>query len=126
MHKTPKGVRYGGRRKGTPNKATATVKEALTLAFDGIGGVPELIKWAKNQKHRAVFYNLWGKLLPTQITGEDGAAIRVKFVEALIDSPHSRKAGAALPDPEPLHQLNGTLPGLRGGPGLGEDQSGSH
>jgi hypothetical protein len=98
----------------------------LTLAFDGIGGVPELIKWAKNQKHRAVFYNLWGKLLPTQITGEDGAAIRVRFVEVIVDSPNSRKASAPPPETITVHSLNGVVPGLRGGPGVGEDQGGGH
>ena len=32
----------GGSRKGIPNKSTAAVKEALTAAFDGIGGIPKL------------------------------------------------------------------------------------
>lgn len=61
-----------GRKKGTPNKATASVKEALEAAFDGLGGVDELIAWAKRTRaNRTIFYrDLWAKLLPTQIKAE--------------------------------------------------------
>lgn len=60
-----------GRPKGSVNKTTAAVKEALTLAFQGIGGVPALKAWA--QEHPSDFYKLWSKLLPTEVTGPDGA-----------------------------------------------------
>lgn len=54
-----------GRKKGVPNKSTASVKEALTLAFQGLGGVPKLQAWA--QENPTPFYQLWGKMLPADI-----------------------------------------------------------
>jgi hypothetical protein len=60
--------RRGGRAKGTPNKQTASVKEAIALAFEGIGGVPALIRWAK--RNREAFYcRLLTKLVPSQVDG---------------------------------------------------------
>jgi hypothetical protein len=64
----PKGhPRYGGRTKGKPNKVTTAVKEALCLAFEGIGGTAKLIEWGKKEKNRAEFYKLWVKILPKEI-----------------------------------------------------------
>lgn len=60
-----KGKRFGGRQKGTPNKTTAKVKEAMELAFEGIGGVPALIDWAED--NQTEFYKLFVKLLPVQV-----------------------------------------------------------
>ena len=61
--KFDKGNKRGrGRPKGSPNKTTASIKQAMMLAFEGIGGVPALIKWAKTE--RTEFYKLWIKLLP--------------------------------------------------------------
>ena len=64
----------GGRAKGTPNKTTATVRSILTQAFEGTGGLIAFIEWGK--ENRGEFYKLWAKMLPTQITGEDGGPIR--------------------------------------------------
>lgn len=63
MDKRKKG--FGGRPKGSPNKTTAKVKEAMELAFEGIGGVPALIEWAEDNKTE--FYKLFAKLLPVQV-----------------------------------------------------------
>jgi hypothetical protein len=61
-----KGERRGGRKRGTPNKTTASVREAIALAFDGIGGVPALIRWAR--RNRDPFYTrMLTRLLPTQV-----------------------------------------------------------
>jgi hypothetical protein len=83
------GIRYGGRKKGTPNKSTALVKEALELAFDGIGGVPALIAWAKREPTE--FYKLFSKLLPQQhnVTGPGGRPIQIetKFDFSSIPTP---------------------------------------
>lgn len=63
-----------GRKKGVLNKSTAAVKEALRLAFQGIGGVPELQAWAKD--NQTEFYKLWAKMLPLEISGPDGGPIQ--------------------------------------------------
>lgn len=55
-----------GRKRGTPNKATASVKAALIAAFEKLGGVPSLVKWAKDDPKE--FYKLWAKLLPVDIS----------------------------------------------------------
>jgi hypothetical protein len=71
-----------GRKPGTPNKMTATAKEALTLAFQGIGGVPALTEWAKD--NQTEFYKIWSRLLPQEVnaalTGKDGRDIIVKII----------------------------------------------
>ena len=55
----------GGARKGIPNKSTAAVKEALTAAFEGIGGIPKLIEFGKSEPE--AFYKLWVKMLPQEV-----------------------------------------------------------
>jgi hypothetical protein len=55
----------GGSRKGVPNKTTTAVKEALTAAFEGIGGVPKLIEFGKTEPE--AFYKLWVKMLPQEV-----------------------------------------------------------
>lgn len=58
------GERRGGRQKGTPNKTTVAVKEALTTAFQGMGGVAKLQEWA--EENPGEFYKLWGRMLPIE------------------------------------------------------------
>lgn len=67
------GFKTGGRQKGTPNKMTAQIRDALCQAFEESGGVEYLKKVATN--HPSVFCTLLGKLLPTALTGEDGGPI---------------------------------------------------
>lgn len=65
-----KGVRIGGRAKGTPNKMTSSAKEAIQLAFEGLGGTDALIAWAQDPKNKSVFYaNIYTKILPHEVTG---------------------------------------------------------
>lgn len=80
-----KGYKTGGRSKGTPNKTTVAVKEAFRDAFDDLGGVPALVEWAK--KNPTQFYQLYSKLLPTEvdatISGKaDAPAVKVQIVKS--------------------------------------------
>ena len=61
----PRGRRFGGRQKGTCNKLTVSVKEALDETFERRGGVTALVAWSK--KDPSGFYHLWGRLLPKQV-----------------------------------------------------------
>jgi hypothetical protein len=70
-----------GRPKGAKNKTTAAVKNALTKAFDQLGGVPSLVKWGK--ENQTEFYKLWAKLLPQEISGPDGEAIPINALLVL-------------------------------------------
>ena len=65
-----------GRKKGTPNKSTVLVKSVLAEAFEGIGGVPALIKWAED--NQTEFYKLFVKLLPVQVDANVAGSIAVE------------------------------------------------
>lgn len=72
----PKGhARYGGRKKGTPNKQTAAVKDMVLTALGNVGGVKYLERQAS--ENPTAFMTLVGKVIPTQVTGEDGAPVSV-------------------------------------------------
>lgn len=60
-----KGTKTGGRKKGSLNKTTTAVKEALTVAFEDLGGVPSLVAWG--HENLTEFYKLWVKVLPQEI-----------------------------------------------------------
>lgn len=62
------GTRGRGRPKGSKNKLTADVKEAILLAFKKIGGKRYLVHVA--QYHPAVFCALLGKILPAEVKAE--------------------------------------------------------
>ena len=70
-----KTVRIGRSRKGIPNKATVTVKDAFREAFELLGGAEGLARWAaatvtvkgrKYQPNLEAFYQLATKLIPTE------------------------------------------------------------
>lgn len=88
------GKKTGGRKKGTPNKATASVKQALADAFDGIGGVDRLVRWAEEEPTE--FYKLWVKTLPQEIkqevTGKNGGAIEHKHAIKVVIVPQKAPA----------------------------------
>ena len=63
-------------RKGVPNKATAAIKDMIRSALDEAGGVEYLVGCAKDPKTASAFLGLVGKILPMQVTGEDGGAIK--------------------------------------------------
>lgn len=63
---TPK---TGGRQKGTPNKMTMIAREAIEEAFDRLGGVDNLVRWAR-ENESAFYEKIWPKILPQQIHGK--------------------------------------------------------
>jgi hypothetical protein len=63
-----------GRAKGTTNKTTATLKEMILGALDKAGGQEYLYQQAMNNP--GAFCTLIGKVLPTQVTGDDGGAVK--------------------------------------------------
>ena len=73
----------GGRKKGTPNKTTATLKEAILLAaeqvgFDGEGedGLTGYLRLVASTDVKA-FSSLLGRVLPMQVegNGENGEIV---------------------------------------------------
>lgn len=74
-----------GRVKGTPNKTTATLKEAILKAAEAVGqdgagkdGLTGYLKHVAKSDVKA-FSALLGKVLPMQVTGEDGGSVVVEI-----------------------------------------------
>lgn len=68
-----------GREKGVPNKTTALLKDAILQAAGQAGGKDGLVGYLRQ---RAIdtpgpFLALVGKVLPMQVTGEDGGALQI-------------------------------------------------
>ena len=86
-----RGLTQTGRPKGTPNKTTALLKDAILLAAQNAGGggpdgiANYLCKQAKETP--TAFMALLGKILPMQVTGENGGAVKI---EAVILAPLKR------------------------------------
>ena len=68
-----KGTKTGGRKKGTPNKVTASIKEAFKEAFDRRGGVEALLTWAEGEPTE--FYKLSARLIPTEVHADVQALV---------------------------------------------------
>lgn len=73
-----KGRKTGGRKKGTPNVATRTVREAFIEAFALVNqGTTALAAWGRKNPEK--FYPLASKLIPQDVTsgGEKLAGVVV-------------------------------------------------
>lgn len=86
-----KGKKTGGRTKGTPNKTTTVVKDAIQLAAEGLGGWQRMMAWAKEDdaNERIFWGQIYPKLLPLQVTGEDGKGIPVAVSFVITQAPNS-------------------------------------
>ena len=76
----------GGRPKGSPNKTTALLKDAILKAAEGAGGKKGLVGYlqerAKDQP--GPFMALLGKVLPLQIANEGDGTFTVTVIERVI------------------------------------------
>lgn len=62
------GNRGLGRKKGTPNKLTRTIKESIEAAFAKVGGPDYLARQA--EENPQAFMTLLAKVIPTQIAAD--------------------------------------------------------
>ena len=88
--KTP---RSPGRPKGSPNKTTALLKDALLQAAEEAGGKAGLVGYLKQQatENPGPFLSLLGKVMPTQLTGPgDGPLEHRHRVEIAFISPSTQ------------------------------------
>jgi hypothetical protein len=74
-----------GRPKGTPNKTTAALKDAILNAFEQVGGVSYLAKVAAEDQR--TFCTLLGKVLPLQVTGDGGGGIVIQVSTGVVRAP---------------------------------------
>ena len=71
-----------GRPKGSVNKKTAQVKEALQAVYSKKGGDAALLAWA--QGNETEFYKRWGRMLPQEVSGPEGGPIELAGIERII------------------------------------------
>lgn len=66
-----------GRPKGLPNKTTALLKDAILQAADRAGGEGGMVGYLETQAvaNPGPFMALLGKVLPTQLSGPEGAPL---------------------------------------------------
>lgn len=80
-----------GRPKGVQNKSTALLKDAILKAAERAGGGGEdgIANYLQDQafKNPGPFIALLGKVLPMQVTGEDGSPVQLELVKRIIIDP---------------------------------------
>lgn len=74
----------GGRPKGRQNKQTVAVKQCLINAFEQIGGWQNLAAWAA--ENQTEFYKLWARMIPHEVTGEDGGDIKITVTKRVVSA----------------------------------------
>jgi len=84
----PKGLpRTGGRKKGTPNHLTSSVKQALFDSFSTLGGKRWLVRLGKEDPR--TFAMLLGRIIPTEI----GGTLGLTHENALAELERAAKGG---------------------------------
>ncbi len=75
------GHKTGGRQKGTPNKMTALLKDSILQAAEQAGDKEGLTGYLERQArdNPGPFMTLLGKVLPLQLSGDDGQAGEITF-----------------------------------------------
>lgn len=99
------GERRGGRQKGTPNKADASIKNMVLTALSDVGGAAYLARQA--EKNPVAFLGLVGKVLPLQIANAAGGALLIDFRWA--DQPPTINGEAKDVVPDNSSNSNGNL-----------------
>lgn len=77
----PLGNAGKGRKKGVPNKVTASFREGVLACYEALGGPNGLVGWAQaSPSNLTEFYKIAARLIPTEVTGPDGDAIPLKTI----------------------------------------------
>jgi hypothetical protein len=78
-----KGQKTGGRTKGTPNKTTALLKDAILKAAEDAGDKDGLVGYLTRQAgaNPTAFLALLGKVLPLQISGDSESPLVINVVQ---------------------------------------------
>ena len=71
-----------GRKKGTPNRMTVAIKDAVLAAFHGVGGQAYLEKMARSKigANKRAMLSMFSKLIPLEVTGKDGGPVSTVHV----------------------------------------------
>lgn len=74
-----KGEKRPNQGKRGPSKTPAAIKDMILTALSNAGGAEYLERRANDPRTAAAFLGLVGKVLPTQVTGADGGAIKASL-----------------------------------------------
>ncbi|RKY14898.1 MAG: hypothetical protein DRQ55_20195 [Planctomycetota bacterium] len=80
-----RGYKTGGRQKGTPNKTTAAMRDAIFEAFEQVGGVEYLVYIAEEDPR--TFCGLLKRLLPSEARAESQGPSLEDLVVACYGNP---------------------------------------
>lgn len=89
------GERVTGRQKGTVNKLTVSIRDAIEHAFDELGGASYLVHVGRTDPR--TFCALLSKLLPTKLSNADGSPLLAALTE-LTDAQLEARTARALAD----------------------------
>jgi len=83
----PRRPKTGGRRKGTPNKSTAAIRDAMLQVFadlqaEGDRQNGHFLDWAR--ANSTDFYKLISKLLPRSIVIPEGGPAITRIVRTIV------------------------------------------
>lgn len=76
-----------GKPRGANAKLPKQLKEMILGALTDAGGQQYLADCARDPKTASAFLTLVGKVLPLQVTGEDGGPLKFARIEAVIVDP---------------------------------------
>lgn len=76
------GAKTGGRKKGTPNKTTAALKDMILGALDKKGGIKYLERQA--DENPTAFLTLVGKVLPLQVNADVSGSLVHKVERQIV------------------------------------------
>lgn len=82
-----RGVKTGGRKKGTPNKTTAALKDAILEAARLAGDRAGLVGYLQSQavSNPQSFLPLLGRVLPLQVSGDQENPIQHAIEIRIVD-----------------------------------------
>ena len=96
MRGSQPGERRGGRSRGTPNKLTKALRDAILLAAEKAGGEGGLVGYLTLQAHEnpRAFLCLLGKVLPLQVAGDESAPLVHTIKRVIVYPKNPDSAGA--------------------------------
>jgi hypothetical protein len=93
----------GGRQRGTPNKITGLLKDAILKAAEkagGEGGIEAFLEAQARKENNAPFMALLGKVLPTQLAAEEDALVpQIVLFRSVYETTREEDAAGIPPTP---------------------------
>lgn len=92
-----------GRKEGIPNRISGEAKKFIALTFEGMGGLPAMIKWGK-ENQTAFYTQVYTKIIALQVQGKidvdvnlNGEQARQNLEAAFLRLIAARRAGSEDP-----------------------------